>query len=565
VLQKFDNLEGYIELRKWLIGLKRNNRLSDWGDAVRWYCANDLFYLVNDALSYGRTINTETGQPLFFDDFYLRWCHEIEWQIANGGGADVSARRTGKSTLRTIASNIQRMLAFPESAGCLFSYQRRAAKKHIRAIKQELESNELLKTIYDDVLFEDPMQAARQLETVWSMDDGICVKRKHIRKELSMEFNAFFDGTPTGGGYDRLDFDDVEDDKALNTEEMLKKLHASYDGAINLATPSVFKVPVLMMTNTIYSEAGLVKRVFDRYKREDKRKARECPGEDLSKPGDGPMGGTAVYPYTEARLQRIYEEMRDKRVYGLQICCSPIAGEDRHLEPSWLLRYDEAPEIMGRGRNIYIGIDPSRGIVDPSVIWVWGLGTDRKAMWLDVTVKRLDPALPEFVDEVFLLAAKWSAIGKRLVEIRVENFGQATYHNIIAKGLEHRGFFVKVIPCADNIRTRQFSSGKRDREFERWATPAKQGEILIPKPVSEGGAGLIRADEKGVTQDMVGYFLEFEFGQFPKPVTDNMLDAGGLLWEPEAAMGAPLQYPSSTLNRSRRRVSGGATSAMSAG
>lgn len=563
-LVKPDTIAGYAELRKWLIAVKKRS-VSDWADAVRWYGANDLFYLLNDVLSMGRTKDMlRPGELLFFKQFYLDWCKDVEWQIAHGGGVDASCRRTGKSTIRTIASNIQRMIAHPESAACLFSYQRRGAKKHIRMIKQEIDSNEFLRTMWDDVFYWDGMQAARQGDTIWSMDDGLCVKRKNVRKELSMEFNAFFDGTPTGGGYDRLDFDDVEDDKSLGTEEMLEKLHDSYDQAIQLLTPSVFQVPVLMMTNTFYSESGLVKRTYDRYERLDKRRVRKVPGEDLETPGDGPMGGTAVHPLTTERLQQLYEETRDKRTYAIQICCSFIAGEDRRLQKDWLIRYDEKPELAGRGRNIYVCIDPSRGVHDPTVIWVWGLGYDRKAMWLDVTVKKLDPGLPEFVDEIFMQCAKWGAIGKRLVEVRVENFGQAFYHNIIAKGLQDRGMYVRVIPCADNVRTKKFASGKRDREWERWATPAKLGNILIPKPIDEGGQGLWRANEKGVQQDYVGYFLHREYGDFPKCVTDNMLDAGSLLWEPEDRVGTPLQYP--TPGTARRRVNtGGKTTAMSAG
>jgi hypothetical protein len=564
-LHKPETLEGYAELRRWLLGLKKADRISDWADAMRWYCLHDLFFLLNDVLSDGKQPNQETGAPLFFHQFYLDWCRQIEWQTENGGGFDASARRIGKSTLRTKASNIQRMLRYPDSAGCLFSYQRRAAKKHIRALKLELETNDLLKTLFDDVLFEDPITAARNAETVWSIEDGLCVKRKVIRRELSMEYNAFMDGTPTGGGYDRLDFDDVEDHKALNTEDQLEKLHKSYDSAVNLLTPNILSRPVLMFTNTFYSKTGLAWRVYEQYKDEPK-KVNKVPAEDLDAEGDGPLGGAPNYPFTAERLNRIYKEQRDKREYSIQYCCDFRAGEDRTFENHWLQRYEEAPEVIGRGRNIYICIDPSRGITDPMAIWVWGLGADRKAVWLDVSLKRLDPALPEFYDEIFMMVAKWSNLGRRVIEIRVENFGQNLWHSLIARELERRGLYgIRVIPCADNVRTRKFSSGKRDREFERWALPAKQGEVMIPKPVSEEGAGLMRRDEKGVIRDIVQVFLDDEWNEFPKCVSDNLLDAGSLLWEPEDKMGAPLQFPAPHVRRSSNRFGGRRTSAMSAG
>lgn len=563
-LYKPDDLEGYRELQRWLLSLRDRGQVSEWGDAMRWYIANDLFFFVTNVLSDGRTINTDTGRRLYLHPCYLDWCRQIEWQIAHGGGFDGSARGTGKSTLRTKAANIQRIVKHPNSTGCIFSFQRKHAKKHFRTIREELEANTILKTVYDDVLWEDPRTAAKNGETIWSADEGFRVKGAN-RKDLTLEYQAFMDGTPTGGRFDWLDFDDVEDYKAVGSAEMLKKQHETYDATVLLLTPVALKQPVENFTNTFYSESGLAYRVYERLRRQDERKVRVEPGEDLDRPGDGPLGGTPQYPFSKKRLFIFYEKIRDRREYAIQICGDFLAGEDRTLESGWLQFYREVPEDLGREKTIYICIDPSKGVTDPMVIWVWGLGADRRAYWLDGLRRRLDPALPEFWDAIFLLHSKWSNLA-RVVEIRVENFGQATYDTQIASELERRGAYVPVVACADNLRTYKFDSGKRDREFERWAGPAASGRVVFPVPHDEGGPGLVRADEEGQNEDLVKLFLEAEWRRFPHPLHDDMLDAGSLLWEPEQRVG-PLQYPSlrhRSTNRRSRRSHRGAT-AMSAG
>lgn len=562
-LLKPSDIKGYTELRRWLNGLKQANRISEWATAVRWYIENDIFFLINDVVSDGRVINSETGTPLYFNQFYIDWCRQIEWQLENGGGFDGSARGSGKSTLRTKCGNIQRMIRYPNSTGCIFSFQRKFAKKHFRGIKEELETNTLLKVVCDDVLFEDPVSAAKNNETVWSLEDGLRVKRSQQRKDNSLEYNAFFNGTPTGGRFDQIDFDDIEDKKSVSNEDMLRVLHATYDASVVLLTPVAITTPVEMFTNTFYSDSGLAKRVYERCKNEPDR-VRIMPGEDLETPGEGPMGGTPVYPFTPSRLFMFYTKIKDKSEYAVQICCSFRAGEDRSLKPDWLLKYPGLPDDWGKNKNIYICIDPSRGVKDPMVIWVWALGADKKASWVDCSMKRLDPALPEFGDEILKILAKWTNLGKRVVEIRVENFGQSTYDVNIQKALNASGFYVKVVACADNMRTGKFTSGKRDREFERWAGPAAIGDVLIPVSVKDGGPGLVRPDEKGVLTDLVSYFVDEEWSKFPHPLTDNMLDAGSLLWEPEAKVG-PLSYPTLSLKKKIRNRFGRSYGAMSAG
>jgi hypothetical protein len=565
LLCRFEKLEEYAELNRWLNSLKKAGRTSDWGDAMRDLIENDLFFLVSEVLSDGQHLHSETGKRFYWHQHYVDMCRQVERQIARGGGFDGSGRGSGKSTVRTKGGNIQRMVKYPNSTGCIFSFQRKSSRKHFLGIKEELETNVILRTVCDDIFFWDPKAAAKNGETTWSKEEGLRVKRRAgiVYREHTLEYNAFFDGTPTGGRYDWLDFDDIEDWKALGTEEMLEKLHKTYDASLFVLTAREINPPVIMFTNTFYSDIGLANRVYKRLKEEEEDGVRVSPGENLEIPGDGPMGGTPQYPFTLSSLQRWYRELDDPLEYATQICCSFRAGASRTLSKDWLLFYRERPEVVGRSCNIYICIDPSRGIKDPTVIFVWGLGPDRKFRCLDISMRWLDPALPEYQDEVMRVIARWQGLGKRIVEIRVEQFGQAIFADLIAGFLRSTGYSYPLIKCADNTRTGKFSSGKLDRVFERWAAPARNGDVMFPLPLDEGGQGLVR-DVKGKNVDLVRYFIDREWSKFPKPDTDNILDAGGLVWEPDERTKSPLQFPPSTpFRRQQQRYRG--SSAMSMG
>ena len=483
---------------------------------------------------------------------------------------------THNSTIRTKSFSIQQILKHPDLAICIFSFTKDAAKKHFTTIMEELSRNKLLYALFPEVLYENPLEAAMNSETTWSKTDGLTVKRNIIRAQPTLSYRPYVGGTPTGGRFDILHVDDAEDDKVVSSKIFLEKLHSTYDATIPVLTPVALQVPVLFVTNTVYAENGLVKRLINRMKAdgEDPRKCICYKAEDLTKDGDGPLGGEPLYPYTAKILKKFYDEPREKEMYGLQFLGDPIVTSQRTLSRDWLKSYPGDPQDWGRNKSIYICIDPSKGVEDPMAIWVWALGEDKKFSWVDGSLKKLDPAHRAFWDEIYLIARSWSDLG-RLVEIRMEQYGQATYVEQLDAEMKKRGFYVPIVKV-QNIKN-QWSqklsawSGKYDRIYSRWAPPCQRGEVLIPTPVADGGPGMIRQDEKGKSIDLVEEFLYKEWLKFPKPISDNMLDAGSLIWENEGKdskgnkIRRELQFPSVQRGKtkSRRRYSG--TSFMSAG
>lgn len=550
-----ETLAQYDELQKWLSATK-DRSISHWEEAMRWYGRHDLFFLVNFIMSDGRIKHSTYGTPFHYHDFYLELCKKTQWQLDNCESSfDGSARRGGKSTIRTKAGTIQTILNYPNIAICVFSVERQLARKHLRSIKEELQGNKLLKVLYPEVLYDDPETAAKNGETVWSITDGIRVKRSIPRPNQTVECNTFFGG-PTGSGYDFIHFDDCEDGSVVGTPDAITKLHDAFDDGISLATPVVLRKPIVWVTNTFYHPEGIAKKQFDRY-RSDPRKVRVIPAEEnAGTDGPGPMKGYPVYPFTTEVLKMKYDECSDKDEYAVQYLCDFGLGQSRALKPGWIKYYDEKPEEAMRDKNVYVCIDASRGIYDPMGIWVWAVGIDGRLYWVGGSRKKLDPASPAFADEIFLTVARCANFASQVVEIRVEQMNSQTWAELIGSELRKRGMNVPVIPCRGKLANerglRKFETTKLEREWQRWSPALQRGDVFFPKPQSQGGYDIPTTDEKGIPFYLVDYFLEFEYGLFPRAPHDDLLDSGALIWDPEAPsiILPTLQY------RSNRRANG---------
>lgn len=526
-------LAEYKELATYLEDIKARS-LSKWQEVCRYYTTRDMFFFVNFILRTRLVKHSTYGTPLFFHQSYLDECKKLQWQLDNlESSFSGSARRGGKSTLRTMASSIQMALKYPDISINISSVEKQLARRHLRNIKDELEQNTLLKVLWEDVLHMDPQNEAKNGGPTWSVAEGLRVKRKRGGSNQTFECNNFLTGS-TGSGYDILHFDDCENGKMVANSDMLLKLHDAFDNMIQTATPNVLRKPIIFVTNTFYHTEGVAMRKYNEYRKADPRRVSLQPAEDRERPGDCPGGGTAVYPFTSEILWQKYAECKDKDEYFIQFCCDFRSGQDRRFKREWIGFYNESQQDICRGKFGYLCIDASKGIYDPMGIFGWASGVDKRLYWVDGSRKKLDPASPAFADEIFIIASRMSNLCDRLVEIRVEQMGSQTWAELIASELHKRGMHVPVIACRGRISkdsTRRFESTKLEREWQRWSPALQRGEIVFPRPPSMGGKGLPSVDEKGVPFDLVDYFLDNEFDLFPRAAHDDMLDSGALVWE----------------------------------
>jgi len=178
-------------------------------------------------------------------DMQRQWlfdrCREV--QAMPNGMLDLWSREHYKSTIITFGKSVQDILAshgddpLPAYGGremCIgiFSHTRPNAKGFLRQIKYEFESNELLRELFPDILWDNPTRDAPK----WSEDDGIIVKRRSNPKEATIEAWGLVDGQPTGKHFPILNYDDVVTRESVTSPEMMKKTTEATELSYNLGT-----------------------------------------------------------------------------------------------------------------------------------------------------------------------------------------------------------------------------------------------------------------------------------------------------------------------------------------
>jgi hypothetical protein len=187
----------------------------------------DRFYLLTVLLN-----RVDAKDPWLYDR-----CREVE---ANKDGfLDLWFREGYKSTIITFAGVIQEILLDQEITICIFSHTRPNANKFLHQIKLELESNEDLKRIYPDVLYDRPYL----FSPMWSVERGITVKRQGNPREATVEASGLVDGMPAGSHYKLRVYDDVVTKESVNTPEQVTKTTEAYQLSDNLGTSTSWWTP----------------------------------------------------------------------------------------------------------------------------------------------------------------------------------------------------------------------------------------------------------------------------------------------------------------------------------
>ena len=165
---------------------------------------------------------TDYGRVWLYDR-----CREVERDP--DGYLDLWAREHFKSTEITFAGGIQEILRDPEITIGVFAATNKVAKPFLAQIKRELEDNDVLKSRYPDVLWANPRKEA----PVWSVQEGIVVKRQGNPKELTLEAHGLIDGMPTGRHFGLRIYDDVVT-REMVTDQMIPKVTEARELSDNL-------------------------------------------------------------------------------------------------------------------------------------------------------------------------------------------------------------------------------------------------------------------------------------------------------------------------------------------
>ena len=342
--------EAYLEMIKELGKLKENERV----EVMRHLAKTDIYFLSFFILN----------QPFYYNDFAFNFCKKITdnpWQLW------LVARGHLKSLTITVAHNIQLILNNPDIAIAIPSYNLKTAKSFVRQIKLILESNELLKSLFPEILYQNPANESPK----WSEQEGLVVKRKTSRKEPTVMGFGLVDGQATGYHFDVLSFDDVVTQDSVTSPEMIAKTTERWQLADNIGMPSTLK-----------KYCGTRYHYFDTYAEITK----VTPTTIIPATENGELDGKPVF-LTKAELDKKLKE-QGRYIFSAQMLLKPVAKEDQKFKMTDFRYYDNLPKL-----NYYIVCDPANSKTkksDYTAFLVLGFSGDRKVYLVDGVHDKLD-------------------------------------------------------------------------------------------------------------------------------------------------------------------------------
>lgn len=297
-----------------------------------WLGRNDRYYLLTRLLH-----RTDAMHPWL----YAR-CREVE---ANPDGhLDLWAREHYKSTIITFAGVIQEILLDPEITIGIFSHTKPVAKKFMLQIKQELEQNDDLKTLYPDVLYREPSRESPR----WSEEKGLVVRRKNNPKEATIEAHGLVDGMPTGAHFRLRVYDDVVTKESVSTPEQVFKTTEAWSLSDNLGAvtvlPSGQEVMRAWHIGTRYSFADTYQHILDEQILTPRIRAATH---------DGTITGNPVFLSPEIWQHKLKTQLES--TLACQQLQNPVAGSQAMFKREHLRFADIRPRTL----NVYIMCDPA--------------------------------------------------------------------------------------------------------------------------------------------------------------------------------------------------------------
>jgi len=285
----------------------------------------DLFFFIVYILNR-KDLNT---------DWHFQRIREV--QEKPDGMLDLWFRGSGKTSIITHGMTIWNIIQDPERTFGICSWSRRAAIDIVKAIKTELETNELLKSLYPDVLYDNP-----ETESVrWTEEKGLVVKRKSTRREATVEGTGL-DTQATGRHWDYIIYDDIVSVNNVTSNEVIKNTTDALLTSFNLVSGNGRKRFIGTRYHAVDTYDYLIKNKIVQ--------TRIYPATL-----DGTADGEPVEILTKEKLEEKRHEM-SPFIFSAQMLLNPVADDERRFNPQ-LFQYYSRETLDSLKKNVYITVD----------------------------------------------------------------------------------------------------------------------------------------------------------------------------------------------------------------
>jgi len=447
-------------------------------------------------------------------------CREVE--ASPDSYLDLWARFHYKSSLITFAGIIQEIICNPEITICILSYNNATATAFLSQLKREMETNDLLKELYPDIFYTDPGNRTTGAPS-WSLDKGICVKRKTNPKEYTVEAYGLVDNQPTGRHYHLRVYDDVVTDKSVTTAEMIQKTTDGWELSLNLGAGDEGNRQ--WYVGTRYNANDTYHTILER----DYVVPRIYPATE-----DGSMDGKVVF-MSDEQWADIKKGSSDYMIACQQLL-NPLAGSQQEFDQKWIRRWEVRPKNL----NIYILCDPAGGKKENNcntAMVVIGVDSQYNKYLLDGACHKM--TLEERYTMLKTLYFKWkSAPGIQSITVGYEKYSMQAdiEHFEFRMKIENKYFPIEEVGgiTDKDSRIRRLIPDHKNWSFfypETEKFTGRMQEAVDKKEEWRVAKKIRQINSEGKVYELVSWFIRNEFIFFPHSMLKDMLDAMSRLYD----------------------------------
>lgn len=457
-----------------------------------------------------RVIMAELGRKdLYFFIIYIlgrKDMSEYNWyfdrirevQKEPDGRLDLWARGFCKTSIITHGMSIWDIMRNPETTIGIVSWSRRAAIDIVKAIKTELETNELLKELYPDVLYDNPeVQSPR-----WSDERGLIVKRTSNKREATIEGTGL-DTQLTGRHFDILVYDDIVSVNNVTSNEVIQNTTNALLTSFNLVSRDGKKRFIGTRYHTVDTYDYLIKNKIV--------KPRIYPATI-----DGTPDGEPCEIITKEQLEEKRHEMTPF-IFSAQMLLNPVSDDERRFNPQLFQYYDKA-SLDKLTKNVYITVDAATSKKkgsDYSALAVMAVDALDNVYLVDLVKDKLN--LDERKKKLFELVLKY----KPLV-VGYERYALMADTDYIRKCQETENIRFPIVELGGKL--------SKIERVDRFVPTFSNRKFYIPE-------SLEYRDYEGKSHDLIQE-LKYEMINFPKG-HDDCIDAISRIKDPELGVITP--------------------------
>jgi len=222
---------------------------------MRELIKHDLFFIIAFVM--------EVPIDICNKPYVVQSCNDLEASSPDGGLSatdilDIESREHFKSTVRTLALTIKRIVNNPDCCTAIFSFKKDAANAFVRSIKETFERPFII-WAFPEIFYADPNNGSPS----WSVQNGICVKRKSAsRRENTVQGFGLIEGMPIGGHFEHRMYDDIETWDISKSVDQMNICFSSFEMSFSIGKEGGTE----LIHGTYYHHNGPLARIRDKVK-----------------------------------------------------------------------------------------------------------------------------------------------------------------------------------------------------------------------------------------------------------------------------------------------------------